>query len=178
MIISYYTDNYSKEARNLIKSLQAFDLPHLVQNIDDRGGWDKNTHYKPIFILNELMKHEYVVWTDADSVFKQDPVLFKELTCDVAFHRFKGSELLSGTVFFKNTPRTIQLLCEWIAINSKNPKTFDQVNLDAALKYVEDLVVGDLPPEYCFIFDLSREVHPNLNPVISHYQASRTHRIK
>ena len=176
MIISYYTEDYRREAKSLVASLRHFNLDYDIHQIEDQGGWDKNTHYKPIFILEQLKKRDYVVWTDADSVIKKDPVLFKLLSCDIAFHRFKGTELLSGTVFFKNTPRTIKLLNTWIAVNEMSPELFDQVNLDTAISLVKDLKVDELPAEYCFIFDLSRELNPQMEPVISHYQASRTHR--
>ena len=35
-----------------------------------------------------------------------------------------------------------------------------------------------LPPEYCFIFDASRILHPGVEPIIEHLQASRRLREK
>jgi hypothetical protein len=116
------------------------------------------------------------VWTDADSVVRQEPLLFYEIDCDVAFHRFKGEELLSGTVYFKKTPNTIKLLHEWIRINEQNPEQFDQKNLDLALSCIENLKIYTLPPEYVCIFDLSRDYYGGMTPVIEHFQASRDYR--
>ena len=104
------------------------------------------------------------------------PKIFFELNCDVAFHRFKGKELLSGTVYFNNTAKTSELLQKWIDINQENPEVFDQKNLDQALKSVSDISIIELPPEYCFIYDLSKDYYPRVNPIIEHYQASRKFR--
>ena len=117
-----------------------------------------------------------MIWTDADSVVRENPILFDSLDCDIAFHRFKGNELLSGTVYFKNTVATVSLLLSWIEINRENPEIFDQKNLDTAIKLTSDLSIVDLPPEYCFIFDLSRDYYGGRKPVIEHFQASRENR--
>ena len=117
-----------------------------------------------------------MVWTDADSVVRENPILFDDLDCDIAFHRFKGKELLSGTVYFRNTEPTIRLLMRWIAINKENPEIFDQKNLDQAISEAEDLKITELPPEYCFIFDLSRDYYGGRKPIIEHFQASREKR--
>jgi hypothetical protein len=175
-IVSYYTPLYQTVVKNLIKSLEKFNLPHYVKDLEEQGSWDKNTHYKPIFLLEQIVNEDAVVWTDADSVIKQEPKLFHELDCDVAFNRFNG-ELLSGTVYFKNTPATINLLKTWIKINEMNPQIWDQRNLDTAISQCE-LTIGELPPEYCCIYDLTRQKYPNISPVIEHFQASRTYNRK
>lgn len=173
MIVSCYTHNYKEHADKLKASLEALNLPHIVSEIPDQGGWDKNTKYKPHFILSCLQNYPYVVWTDADSIVRRPPVLFDKLTCDVAFHRFKNIELLSGTVYFRNTENTNKLLNQWIAINNKKPKVWDQKNLDAAVKITDGLNVGSLPLSYCCIYDLGRRQQVNVEPVIEHFQASR-----
>ena len=175
-IVSYYTPKYQTVVKNLIKSLEKFNLPHYVHELEEQGSWDKNTHYKPIFLLEQIIDEDAVVWTDADSVIKQEPKLFYELDCDIAFHRLNG-ELLSGTVYFKKTYNTIQLLKTWIKINEMNPQIWDQRNLDTAISQCE-LKIAELPPEYCFIFDISRIPYPNVVPVIEHFQASRTYNRK
>ena len=174
--ISYYTPNYEQQANRLRESLDGLALPYTIEAIDNLGSWDKNTHYKPEFILKHLISSDAVVWTDADSVVRENPILFDSLDCDIAFHRFKGKELLSGTVYFRNTAATIRLLLRWMAINLDNPEIFDQKNLDQAISEIEDLKIAELPPEYCFIFDLSREYYGGRKPVIEHFQASREKR--
>lgn len=148
-------------------------MPHEVREIPDQGSWDLNTKFKPHLVLEHLPQHDYVVWTDADSVVRSHPFLFDELDCDIAFHRFKGQELLSGTVYFRNTEKTIELLHLWIKLNEENPKVWDQKNLDRAINTIRGLNIGKLPAEYCCIYDLSRQVYKNIDPVIEHFQASR-----
>jgi len=174
--ISYYTPNYKDQADRLRNSLNELRLPYCIEEIPNLGSWDKNTHHKPEFILKHLISSDAVVWTDADSVIRENPILFDGLDCDIAFHRFKGKELLSGTVYFKNTPATVTLLLKWMEINLQNPQVFDQKNLDEATKQIEGLKIADLPPEYCFIFDLSRDYYGGRKPVIEHFQASREKR--
>lgn len=175
-IISYYTPKYDKVADRLRKSLERLTTPFNIQGIEDQGSWDKNCHYKPKFILEQLKNEDAVVWTDADSVVNAEPLLFYDLDCDIAFHRFKGVELLSGTVYFKNTPETIKLLHKWIAVNDEFPELFDQRNLDFAVSCIDSLKIYTLPPEYCCIFDLSRDYYGGMKPVIEHFQASREYR--
>jgi hypothetical protein len=174
--ISYYTPNYKEQADRLRSSLNELQLPYCIEEIPNLGSWDKNTHHKPEFILKHLISSDALVWTDADSVIRENPILFYDLDCDIAFHRFKGQELLSGTVYFKNTVSTIRLLLKWMEINLNNPEVFDQKNLDEAIKSVDILKIYDLPPEYCFIFDLSRDYYDARKPVIEHFQASREKR--
>lgn len=171
--ISYYTYKYKNEAAKLKQSLEALSLNYHIAAIEDQGSWDANTHYKPIFIKQQIQNQDAVVWLDADCMVLGKPELLFNLDCDVAFHRYRGTELLSGTVFFKNTARTIELLDKWIDINKQNPEIFDQKNLDKALKSMTDISIKELPPEYCFIFDLSKEYYLGVNPIIEHYQASR-----
>lgn len=175
-IISYYTPKYTQVADRLRKSLEALTTPFYIQAIDDQGSWDKNCHYKPKFILEQLLNEDAVVWTDSDSVVNAEPLLFYDLDCDIAFHRFKNVELLSGTVYFKNTPETISLLHKWIKVNDEFPDLFDQKNLDSAISSMNSLKIYNLPPEYCCIFDLSRLHYGGMKPVIEHFQASRDYR--
>ena len=175
-IISYYTPNYAKVAENLTKSLEKLTVPFFIKPIDDQGSWDANCHYKPKFILEQLVNEDAVVWTDADSVVNAEPLLFNDIDCDIAFHRFKGKELLSGTVYFKNNYQTIKLLHKWIELNDLFPHSFDQRNLDLAVLSIDSLKIYNLPPEYCCIFDLSRQYHGGMTPVIEHFQASRQYR--
>lgn len=175
-IISYYTPQYKSVADSLVASLERLTMPFFVKEIEEQGSWDKNCHYKPKFILEQLFYEDAVVWTDADSVVNAEPLLFYDLDCDIAFHRFKGKELLSGTVYFKNTQNTYDLLEKWIEMNDYFPQQFDQKNLDMAISSMDSLKIYELPPEYCCIYDLSRDYYGGMTPVIEHFQASRQFR--
>jgi len=174
-IISYYTTLYQFEAQNLIKTLKKFpQIEYMVEERSESGSWELNTHYKAVYIKEKLT--EPVIWTDADSVLKQYPTLIETIDCDFAAHWFKDKELISATMYWNNTPKAHELLDKWIELNKLNSKLWDQVNLQNALTEIEDIKVIKLPPEYNFIFDLSREYYGNLNPVFEHYQASRKYK--
>lgn len=153
--------------------MQQHNIPNEVRLIKDLGGWDLNTKFKPHFILEHLDNHPYVVWTDADSIIRSYPELFDALDCDLAFHRFKGQEVLSGTVYFANTLKAKEVLNNWIKFNEQHPELWDQRNLELAINKTRELRLTALPPEYCCIYDLSRAVYKNIEPVIEHFQASR-----
>jgi len=150
--------------------------------VEDKGSWKKNTQYKPTFIKDMLIKYpDYsIVYTDIDSVFKAYPILFENISEDIAAHVFnraeysssskQTNELLSGTLYFKNSPESIRILDLWIAECAKHPASWDQKALQKVIsKFYK------LPPQYCCIFDTMCTVK---NPVVIHYQASRELRRK
>jgi len=176
-IISYYTALYQPEAENLIKSLNNFsDIKYEVEQREESGNWERNTHYKAIYIKEKLT--EPVIWTDADSVLRQYPALFETIDCDFAAHWFKDGELISATTYWNNTPKAHELLDSWIHLNNIYPENWDQVNLQNALNGIDNINLYRLPPEYNCIFDLSREYYGELKPVFEHFQASRKYKAR
>jgi len=187
IVCSYFTKDkvYPKHARNLIESLEKFGITHDVVCIDSLGSWQKNTHYKPTFALEMLEKHYplSIVVVDADAIFCRYPEYFNKLdNCpevNIAVHvldhsKYKRNhlvpELLSGTIFLKNTAKTKQIIDSWIQECKKDPKIWDQRALDVVLKKCKYHL---LPEQYCTIFDYMSSVE---NPVIKHFQASRENR--
>lgn len=170
--INCHTPNYADVAENLVQSLDDLGLDYEIEVFDSKGSWAQNCQYKADFIYKMWQKHGIVVWLDADCQVKKDPALFRVLQSDIAFHRFKGKELLSGTLFFGDTDNAEKILKAWIEVNKQFPFSFDQKNLDLALRKL-DVRIDILPPEYCFIFDLSKDYYGSIEPVIEHYQASR-----
>jgi len=179
IVVSYYTVNtlYAEHARGLIESLKRLRILYRVDAIESLGDWWKNTKHKPTFLRRMLRDFEGsdVVWVDCDAEFKRYPTLFDELDCDVAVHEFdrsnwskgRGTEVLSGTVFLRNNERVRCLVEEWERRCQKSGRVWDQ-------KVLEKVLAGDyyrLPGEYCKIFNRMKKVK---NPVIVHYQASRT----
>jgi len=184
IITAYYTDNgpYPSAAQRLIKSLKQFNLVYEITSIKDLGDWYKNTQYKPVFLQEKLKKfYPYsIVYVDIDAVICRNPILFNQLDdmshVNIAVHVLDHSqrkrknnppELLSGTIYLKNTKETSIIMLEWIKECEKNPKLWDQRALDIVLK---DRDFYYLPEEYCCIFDYMSDV---FSPVIVHYQASR-----
>lgn len=194
-IVSFYTSHYKQDAYQLIATIDKFNIPHEVEYRERVGSWEANTQIKAPFILEKLKQNESVVWTDADSRIKQYPELFDNIETDVAFFflprekagafklpdgcALKNSTvdeqgfLQSGTMYFKNTPRTIALLEMWVEKNKEDNQQWDQWTLQSCLEHISGLTITKLPPEYVWIDSISNQQYGNLRPVIYHTQASR-----
>lgn len=84
IFISYYSgDKYKICANRLERSLNKFNLPYYIQEINDLGGWEKNNSFKPEFIKEQLLKFKQpVCWLDADNEIRQYPVLLMDKDSD------------------------------------------------------------------------------------------------
>jgi len=176
VVISYYTKDtgYAVEVKRLRRSLYVHGLEHDVVGVDSLGSWQANTHYKAAFIRNMLKKYpsRALLFLDADAAVCKYPELFVGMTdIDIAVHFRHGKELLSGTLYFRNTEATRTLVDNWIALNDANPSVWEQKNLATVLEKMDGIRVHRLPPEYCCIFDTM--IKESGDPVIEHYQASR-----
>ena len=186
LIIAYYTigNHYQTLSENLTKSCKEFNLPLFLKPIENLGSWEKNTHYKANFINECLDKFsENLVYVDVDAVFRRHPDLFKELDCDIAYRtenfKWRRNEALSGTIFLRNNDRVKALVKNWISINESlpairnAPMTWEQANMQKAVQGDKLISYYNLPPEYTYIFDHTKRMYPNIEPVIEHFQASR-----
>jgi len=183
IVVAYYTEGtlYEQESLRLRDSLYRFSIPHRIQPVLNLGDWNKNTSFKPDFVLSMLERYSgiNVAYVDADAEFKRFPKLFwtlpDQMKTDIAVYVFdrgeytkspKGTEVLSGTVFFKNTLTARDVVVRWKDRTQSHLSEWDQKSLEISLAGQYDL----LPPEYCKIFDRMAFVK---DPVIVHYQASR-----
>jgi len=189
IVCGYHTEDksYTQHAEKLKESLVSLNISFDIIPIQEQGDWYKNTQYKPVFLKHMLEKHypNSVVYVDVDAIFCQYPNFFdrldRESDVNMAVHVLDHSkyrrktaapELLSGTIFLKNTKVTKQIVNDWVHECKKDPKLWDQRALAVVLrKYKYHL----LPEEYCMIFDYMSSVK---NPVIKHFQASRESRRK
>ena len=192
IIVAYYTVNtpYEEEAHKLRSSLERLGIPHDIVGVDNLGNWQANTRFKAKFMREMLDKHKGInlVYLDADAIVHSDPVLFDDYECDIAVRwqdfRWRKNECLSGTIYMANNSMTRELCKRWATKNShegNNPKTFEQWNLGYVIEEMRDeglIKDKNLPPEYTMIFDSMRGMYPNIDPVIEHFQASRTLRNK
>ncbi|MEK0338525.1 MAG: putative nucleotide-diphospho-sugar transferase, partial [Nitrosopumilus sp.] len=143
IICAYYTKNttYEDHSKKFVESLRQFNLSYDITSIDNRGDWYANMQYKPIFLKQMLEKHypKSVVYVDVDATFCRHPKYFNKLEdtseVNVAVHILDHSkykrktqppEMLSGTIFLKNTKETNQIVNEWIWECKKDPKMWDQ----------------------------------------------------
>jgi len=184
IVCAYFTKNslYEKHAKNLIQSLQKFALPYEITPIENKGNWYSNMQYKPTFLLEMLLKYpnRSIVYVDVDAVFCRYPEYFNYLDTqskdDIAVHVLDHSkygrknhppELLSGTIYFRNTEKSSIIIREWIEECKTNAKLWDQKALATVLK---NHPYHLLPAEYTTIFDYMSDIK---YPVIKHFQASR-----
>lgn len=189
IIVSFYTKNtgYEKEFKErLLPSLLRWNLPFDVQGIRSRGCWEKNAIHKPAFIRKMMDKHpeKNIVWLDVDAAIHKHPKLFGKIDADIAVHYIDWSiyskyinerELDSAVIFFKNNQAARGVIDDWTAhLRTHGPiRHGDQMTLQVVLdshRRNGTVVVQELPPEYCKIFDSMKQVE---NPVIEQFQASR-----
>jgi hypothetical protein len=185
-IISFYTGHYQWDAEQLIKSMRKLGMTNYeVEYKDSLGKWEANTQIKSTFILEKLVGNDAVVWTDADSRVRMIPSLFETIKTDVALYflpkekaadfalpeysilQNPDSYLQSGTMFFRNTPKTITLLNRWIELNNEDRRQWDQWTLQVALQE-SDVSVSFLPQSYVWVSGTNDGY-----PIIEHTQASR-----
>lgn len=172
IVVAYYTRNteYEEEIKNLVFSLEKFNLPYHIQAIQDLGSWAKNTNYKPRFCKEMLKVFKCpVLYIDADAVVRQDPILFNDIDCDIAVHYKNGKELLTGTLYLNWTDNARRIVDEWISEVARCSNMWEQKNLSKVLERLRFKMI-ELPPTYCQIYDLMKNAG---EPVIEHYQASR-----
>ena len=177
---AYYTHLYEAEAMRLKASLAALSIPHQIHAMPELGSWRANAHLRPMFLGAALRTHrgKYVLSLDADAVVHRDPIEYLlGLDCDVACGRL-GDELLPGTLWLAPNDAVRRFLARWDRLNERQGGLDDRENFRQALNSSEGLRALSLPPEYCWIFDLSeRRYGPrSKGPVIEQLQASREFR--
>lgn len=188
-IIAFYTDSYKEIIENnLLDSLKQFpELKYKIYKIESKGKWIKNVNLKPRVILQALEElNTDIVILDADSKIFQIPELLYNIDCDIACHFLDWNtqyqnktnivELLTGTLYIKNTEENKNLIKDWINKVEQN-NIWEQKVLQKLLetKY-KHLKIYNLPLEYCYIDTLPNGNKPFVkcnNPVIVQYQVSR-----
>jgi len=190
-VVSFFTQHtiYEEVAHtHLIPSLEKTNLDWQVDTVENRGDWFKNTGYKPTYIYFKLCEcDKNIIWIDCDATIERAPVLLGEIPddIDIAFHTLDWSkhyerpketttELLTGTIFFKNTIPVKEFVNKWAIECSKNPGIWEQKILERLLKQHPEFKIFNLPEEYCCILTFKNEIPSYIKePVIVHHQASR-----
>lgn len=175
--VSFYTIDtpYEAESKKLVETLDRFKLPHKEYAVPSSGSWEKNTQLKSQVLCTALSEIPGpIVYLDSDARIISYPKLFDAFpACDIAFHYFRGVELLSGTLYLPNTQACKDLVSLWDARNKNEPGLWDQRVLQ---KIIEsgDYDWLNLPEEYVWINGLAT----TSTPIILHTQASRVNRGK
>lgn len=182
LFFAYYTVNtpYEQEAQTLALSLKALKLEHKLVPISDRGNWQLNTLAKAEVCHSQLEKElgRRLVYVDVDAFVIERPYLFWYLRCDFAALMWCPGELLSGTLYFRANKAALDLTQRWIEVCQKYPATlpdgrpaWDQRCLLWALAEKQRAGAIDfeeLPPQYCWVVELTQLAHPETRPIIMH----------
>ena len=177
LYINYYTRDtpYEGLADRLRESLDRFNLDHEIHAVPARQSWEANCAMKAGFIRDLWSLHRRpVVWLDADATVERDPTLLNIVVADVSISKTGGFRMGSGTVGFDQSAEAEELLDRWVLRCEADPTTWDQLHLDSAWADVSSYSSVStfwLPEPYLHIFDHSGDL-----PVITHWQASRTHK--
>ena len=194
-IVSFYTVGtvYAEVAHQyLMPSIQKLQLKSDIRGILSLGSWQKNTSYKPKFIL-EMLDHGLndLVFVDSDATITTYPELFDKIPSnfDFAVHTLDKNawygldygqdkyELLTGTLFVRNNQRARKILNLWIQ-NCENTTMWEQRVLQNLVEEYE-IPIYPLPLGYCYINSLPDGTKPRIkidNPTIIHHQVSRKYK--
>lgn len=194
LIVSFFTTDtpYVEVMReHLGASVERLGVPHRLYAVEPQGSWRKNVSLKPSVILRALEEHpeQDVVFIDADGTLETYPALFDAVPdeYDIAAHYLNWNdwygytddpptlELLSGTMFFRNTAGVKSLVRQWHA------DTMISGHREREQKILQRLLqperVYRLPLAYCWIATLPNGTPPRAarpDPVVvSHAQVSR-----
>lgn len=191
---AFYTKNSEYERiyrETLLPSIKKFNIPYIAVETREFNNWQRNVAEKPKAILDLLnsnfVKDKLLVFLDVDAEIVKAPKLFYEIpeTAEIGFHvldwntwyGYKSNppmkELLTGTMFFRNTEGVKELCKDWYEAAVKNEE-WEQKCLQKLI-VGRTLVIYQLPLEYIYIKTMPRGGEPlvKLDPVIVHYQASR-----
>ncbi|MCM8524926.1 MAG: glycosyltransferase family 77 protein [Lentisphaeraceae bacterium] len=177
-ICAFYTDDelYSRHAVEFEESLRNNGISNFeITKVPPVESWVEACGIKPRIIMDTLTNsEENIVYIDIDARLRSYPELFDNFDFDIGAHIKDGTELLSGTLFFRNCDKVKKLVRTWLKNQRKFTEKWDQqvlqntINDEAHL----GLKLGNLPPAYCQIFDSMAHFG---EPVIEHLQASREH---
>jgi hypothetical protein len=192
---TYFTEGFYEEVAKqyIIPSFLKLGIVLHQVKVPSTHDWKKNTAMKAQIILDCIEKFEAdIVMIDADATLEQYPTLFEQIdkSYDIAVHYLdvdkfwhdkEGSskrQLCSGTVMFRNSQRSKELLITWIEENKKYPQVLEQQNLQNVLNRNYHQAYP-LPIEYCAIVKRDGTCPSYIkNIIIKHNQISRVSKNK
>ena len=194
ILASFYTQVFYEEVaeKYIISSATKVEVGLYRYKVPSLHNWKKNTALKARCILDLInLYNDDVTMIDADATFEKYPdllfnipkdydIAYHELEWDYFWHGRKGNkrELCTGTIMFRNSLISKQLLITWMEENEKNPNILEQKNLQNLLEReysgANKINIYYLPIEYCAIVHKDGNLPPFIkDPVIKHNQISR-----
>lgn len=164
------------------------EIRYVIKPAKNYHNWTDNVAQKPLIIseiLNEIDKDECLVMVDADATVMKYPELFDTIPepVDVAAHLLSWRqwyghetehyELLSGTMFFRNNQKVLNLCQDWYE-QAVQTQEWEQTVLQRILVN-HPINFYELPLSYCFIKSRPGGLPPLVNEerIILHHQVSR-----
>jgi hypothetical protein len=176
---AFYTPNYLEQVLSLKASLEKLGINHYFKRYERGPTWEATTRLKPVFVHHALERFpdKDVLYLDADAVVRRPLTLFDDVTTDMAilFHHVRAGgtnylRISAGTVFVRNTEGGRRFATLWKDAEGQcGPLTLDEDMIYMAFTDMAGVSITVLPPAYVKIFD-----KPGEQPVIEHFQASRT----
>lgn len=192
--VSYYTAGtlYEKVMWNYLgPCLETFDLPYHIFGINDLGSWKHNVLLQPSVILTAMktFPNDNIVWMDSDTMIYHHPELFNRIPerCDIGVYYLNHTdhygpqiktkaELLTGVIYFKNSPKMIEFVDEWLNRSARE----DANHRFELAKLIDEKIVGDLnifllPRTYAYLATKEDGSLPAVelpDPIIVQHQAS------
>jgi hypothetical protein len=209
IVVAYYTPgfgSYEAEEELLERSADRAGVALYVSAVENGGNWYANTARKAGFIADTRgMLAGPLLYVDVDAVVHDDPSPYFDALgadgVDFGAHWFaspsgrasdvcgcviggacdRPHRLLSGTLYFGDTPGARSLLEAWCGMNDLMRRRGlleggGQKNLWYLTTCMPNLKTVRLPGRYCRVFD-KPWAYPAAEPVvIEHTIASREHR--
>lgn len=183
VVVSFFAGpGYAAHADALRASCDLWGLEHDIREVPDLGSWAAMCRAKPAHIRDMVAgahAGREVLWVDADARIVDDPRAVEDPgEWDVGILRWPargrgGAGWAPGTVAVRPTPGAFRFLDRWADLCEVAPEgQSDKDVVGQALMEAAPLV-WDLPPALCYVHDLSRELWPEVSPVVLHLQASR-----
>lgn len=180
-LISFYTEDtpYEDLAHEFRESAEAVGLDPFTYRVKNLGDWSANCSQKAGIIYQAFQQFpdDRILYVDIDATFEKYPIEIENNSeeFDIGYHLLRGIELLSGTLVFNHTYKACLLLRKWVYESKNNREVWDQKIL-ARIVDANILKIYYLGPAYCYIFDTSKRLHSDVEPIIIHHQASRRFR--
>lgn len=203
VVVSFYTigNIYEKEKDFFIYSLNKIKINYIIYKIDNSKKFDDNhklneikkwtyiTYIKPKILSLVIDKFNYkkILWCDIDSMIFNYPKEIDTLEDDMGFYytytKKNIKKIFSGVLYFKNTPKTRDVLNLWM--DKINKIKIQDINLDNYMVLCDQKILRDIlethnikyyniGKKYFGIYDkiiLYKEKYQDY--YIVHFQASR-----